>query len=96
VSVKKEPHMKVGKEPASPVKEPLWWEKELELQVQLARNSNDPEDARGQRLLDTVVQQGPALQPMDDATACLLSILDSDNFIELDNDNDDELEDGND
>jgi hypothetical protein len=36
------------------------------------------------------------VQPMDDATACLRSTLDRDNFIELDDDNDDELEEGSD
>jgi hypothetical protein len=35
-------------------------------------------------------------QLMDNATACMLSAIDSGNFITLDDDEDDKLEDGND
>jgi hypothetical protein len=70
----------------------LWWEEELELQASLARHPNDPKDPPSQRLLEA--RSFNKVQLMDNATASLLSALDSGNFIELDDDCDDELEDG--
>jgi hypothetical protein len=59
-----------------------------------SRHPDDPEDAPDQRRLE--VRSFHKVQSMDDATACLMSTLDSGNFIALDEDNDDELEDGGD
>jgi hypothetical protein len=60
----------------------------------LAHHPNDPEDPPSQRLLEA--RSFNKVQLMDNATTCLLSTLDSGNFIELDDDCDDELEDGSD
>jgi hypothetical protein len=64
-------------------KEKLWWEKEPEL---AACHPDDSEDTSGLRLLETRSFQ--KVQPMDGATVCLMSAIDSGNFIALDSDAD--------
>jgi hypothetical protein len=82
----------VKKEPTTPMKKKLLlWEKELDLQAQLVRHLDDPDYASGQRLLEA--RSFNKVQLMDDATACMLSTLDRGNFIELNDDIDDKLED---
>jgi hypothetical protein len=60
----------------------------------LASHPNNPEDPPSQRLLEA--RSFNKMQLMENSTASLLSALDSRNFIELNDDCDDELEDGSD
>jgi hypothetical protein len=73
--------------------EKLLWKKELKLQA-TSRHPDDPKDAPGQCKLEA--QSFHKAQLMDDATACMLSAIDSGNFITLDDHEDDKLEDGSD
>jgi hypothetical protein len=61
-------------------KEKRWWEEGLEL----ATVSRHLEDASGQRLQEA--RSFHKAQPMDDATTCLMSSIDTGKFIALDSD----------
>jgi hypothetical protein len=77
-------------EPPSPPpvkKEKRWWEEKQELAA-ASCHPDGLEYASGQRL-----QEGRSfhrVQPMDDATACLMSAIDAGNFIALDSDEEQE------
>jgi hypothetical protein len=84
---KNESAVKVKKEePPSPPpvkKEKRWWEEKLDLAA-TSRHSDDLEDASGQRLQEAHTFH--KVQPMDDATACLMSAINAGNIIALDSD----------
>jgi hypothetical protein len=69
-------------------KEKLWVEEEMELQAAMTCHPDDPADMSGQRLLDA--RSFNAVQPMDDDTAALWSALESGNFVNMADDEDDE------